>query len=105
SALAAGASAHAPVNVSNAKPFGKDGDGEQVVRLSAESVSVPVTEMTQQQKIAAALVRAGITNPMAWAAGGVATQDLAEVRAAVSIPAPKTATFDAGPEQPAANEI
>jgi hypothetical protein len=46
----------------------------EVVQLSAESTPVPATEMTQQQKIAAALMKAGITNPGAWAAAGVSPQ-------------------------------
>jgi hypothetical protein len=52
-----------------------DGNGsQQVVRLSGDSAAVPATEMTQQQKIAAALVKAGITSPLAWAAAGVSPQ-------------------------------
>ncbi|MGH9514501.1 MAG: GIDE domain-containing protein [Terriglobales bacterium] len=43
----------------------------EIVQLSGESTAVPTTEMTQQQKIAAALMKAGITNPGAWAAAGV----------------------------------
>ncbi len=43
----------------------------QVVRLSPDPGPTKVTEMTQQQKIAAALTKAGITNPAAWAAAGV----------------------------------
>jgi hypothetical protein len=51
-----------------------DGNGngsQQIVRLSGDSTPVPATEMTQQQKIAAALLKAGITSPLAWAAAGV----------------------------------
>jgi E3 ubiquitin ligase len=33
--------------------------------------ATPVTDLTQQQKITAALVKAGISNPAAWAAAGV----------------------------------
>ena len=39
---------------------------QQVIRLSTQSGGVAVAEMTQQQKIAAALMKAGITNPAAW---------------------------------------
>jgi len=40
---------------------------ETVIRLSSDSsIGVPATAMTQQQKIAAALVKAGISNPAAW---------------------------------------
>jgi hypothetical protein len=38
----------------------------QVVRLSEPETAVPATAMTQQQKIAAALSKAGIANPAAW---------------------------------------
>ena len=44
----------------------------EIVRLSPpESVTIKTSAMTQQQKIAAALVRAGIASPAAWAAAGV----------------------------------
>ena len=46
----------------------------QIVYLSGESSAVPATEMTQQQKIAAALVKAGISNPAAWAVAGISPQ-------------------------------
>jgi len=49
----------------------------QIVRLSGEMSTVPITEMTQQQKIAAALMKAGISNPAAWAVAGVKTQSAA----------------------------
>ena len=40
----------------------------QVVHLSSESAPTKAADMTQQQKIAAALMRAGIANPAAWTA-------------------------------------
>src|SRR5581483_9270310 len=43
----------------------------QVIRLSSPSLSAPAGEMTQQQKIAAALVKAGISSPGAWTAAGL----------------------------------
>ena len=43
----------------------------QVIRLSPEPGSTSAANMTQQQKIAAALAKAGISNPAAWAAAGV----------------------------------
>jgi hypothetical protein len=46
----------------------------QVLHLSGEPSAVPATEMTQQQKIAAALLKAGITNASAWAVAGVSPQ-------------------------------
>jgi E3 Ubiquitin ligase len=45
----------------------------EVIRLSPESAPLKATDMTQQQKIAAALLKAGISNPAAWTAAGVPT--------------------------------
>jgi hypothetical protein len=47
---------------------------QKVVRLSAGSGGIATAEMTQQQKIAAALLKAGISNPAAWSAAGVTSQ-------------------------------
>ncbi len=44
---------------------------QKVIRLSTLSASTASTEMSQQEKIAAAMMRAGITNPAAWAAAGL----------------------------------
>jgi E3 Ubiquitin ligase len=44
----------------------------EVVRLSGDSAPSPIAEMTQQQKLAAALTKAGIQKPEAWAAAGIA---------------------------------
>jgi len=46
-------------------------DTPHVIRLSESGATVPTVQMTQQQKIAAALMKAGISNPSAWAAAGV----------------------------------
>jgi hypothetical protein len=43
----------------------------EVVRVSPESAPRKTADMTQQQKISAALLRAGIASPAAWAAAGV----------------------------------
>jgi hypothetical protein len=49
-----------------------DGDAQpEVVRLSSETGALPATAMSQQQKIAAALMKAGVSNPAAWAVAGV----------------------------------
>ena len=45
----------------------------QVIRLSANNGPEKAVDMTQQQKIVAALLKAGITNPAAWAAAGAGT--------------------------------
>jgi hypothetical protein len=55
----------------------------EVVRLSTSFGSSRAGEMTQQEKIAAALMKAGITNPSAWQAAGIdplirATGDVAQ---------------------------
>jgi hypothetical protein len=42
----------------------------QVVRLSPEPAPTKAQDMSQQQKIAAAMLRAGIANPAAWATEG-----------------------------------
>jgi hypothetical protein len=43
----------------------------EVVRLPSTPGPTKTADMTQQQKVAAALLRAGISNPAAWAAAGV----------------------------------
>jgi len=53
-----------------------DGAHAEVIRLSTGSTSVKTAEMSQQQKIAAALLKAGITNPAAWSAAGLAAPSL-----------------------------
>jgi hypothetical protein len=44
-------------------------EGPEIIRLSGEATAVPAAEMTQQQKIAAALMRAGVNH----GAGGMVT--------------------------------
>ena len=43
----------------------------EIVRLSHQHDPLSPNQMSQQSRIAAALLRAGITNPAAWAAAGV----------------------------------
>ena len=43
----------------------------EVIRLSSPPAPTKSADMTQQQKIAAALLKAGISNPIAWSAAGV----------------------------------
>ena len=43
----------------------------QVIRLSEQSKTGNTLDMSQQQKIAAALMKAGISNPAAWSAAGL----------------------------------
>jgi len=75
----------------------------EIVHLSGESSAVPAIEMTQQQKIAAALMKAGITNPAAWnAAAAVGTASAATAaqpapaREEIAQPA-EISTFDLHP--------
>ena len=49
----------------------------QVIRLSSGSPPTTARQMSQQGKIAAALVRAGIAKPEAWSAAGVPYQHVA----------------------------
>jgi hypothetical protein len=58
----------------------------EVVRLPSGSSPMKSAEMTQQQKIAAALVKAGITSPAAWAVAGVPSESASGVEV-VSDPA------------------
>ncbi|HEX3741875.1 MAG TPA: hypothetical protein VHV29_19405 [Terriglobales bacterium] len=66
----------------------------QVVYLSNESAAVPAIEMTQQQKIAAALLKAGINSPAAWMAADVNQQ------AAVHGGSPGSSAVAISPETP-----
>jgi hypothetical protein len=49
----------------------------RVIRLSPDGAPLKATEMTQQQKIAAALARSGVASPAAWAAAGLTTSGAA----------------------------
>jgi hypothetical protein len=44
---------------------------QEVIRLSGENAPARAGDMTQQQKLAAAMTKAGIMNPAAWAAAGI----------------------------------
>ena len=66
-----------------------------VIRLSpVASVPAKISEMTQQQKVAAALLKAGISNPAAWAVAGLPATGGVQV---VADPAPAT-TSSSNPE-------
>jgi E3 Ubiquitin ligase len=59
-----------------------------VIRLSpVTSVPAKTSEMTQQQKVAAALLKAGISNPAAWTAAGLPATAGVQV---ITDPAPAT---------------
>jgi hypothetical protein len=53
------------------------GESTRVIRLSPDPDPVKAADMTQQQKIAAALIKAGINNPTAWATAGITPSALA----------------------------
>jgi len=75
----------------------------QVIRLSPDQAQPKTSEMTQQQKIAAALMKAGITSPAAWAAAGVTPNGAAsdvhgQTRPGVQVQAPEAIDgFDSHP--------
>ena len=49
----------------------------QLIHLSPEDAPTKAADMSQQQKVAAALLKAGISSPVAWAAAGVTPASLA----------------------------
>jgi len=67
-----------------------------VVRLSPNNSPARSADMTQQQKIAAALTKAGITNPAAWAAAGV-TNPAPVVTAATEVMSGNASANGVGP--------
>ncbi len=78
----------------------------RVIQLSPDTGPTKTADMTQQQKIAAALMKAGIANPAAWDAAGVTASALAASNdpngssngsAANSTTRPAPADFDPNP--------
>ncbi len=71
----------------------------EVIRLSPESASAKTADMTQQQKITAALLQAGISNPAAWSAAGVPPAGVApgslQVLANTEATAPRSQSYGA----------
>jgi len=51
---------------------------QHIVHLTTVAAPTRSSEMTQQQKIAAALTRAGIANPAAWSSSAPSSQATAE---------------------------
>jgi hypothetical protein len=49
----------------------------RVIHLSPDPAPLKATEMTQQQKIAAALLKSGVSSPAAWATAGFTTSGIA----------------------------
>jgi hypothetical protein len=56
---------------SNQTDAAPDAARHEVIRLSPKSAPTKLGDMTQQQKITAALLKAGIASPAAWTAAGV----------------------------------
>ena len=73
---------------------------QEIIRLSPDTKPANSSDMTQQGKIAAAMMKAGITNPAAWAAAGVQYPGVT-VNPAGSLSATATASveeFDMNPK-------
>ncbi|MGA7400123.1 MAG: hypothetical protein WCC99_08015 [Candidatus Sulfotelmatobacter sp.] len=68
----------------------------RVVRLSPDPSPTKASDMTQQQKVAAALMKAGIANPAAWSAAGVSPQVNPNDPSSANAPSP-TDGFDPHP--------
>jgi hypothetical protein len=64
-----------------------DHHSRQVIRLTPENATDAASEMTQQQKIAAALLKAGISNPATWSAAGMPVAGLANPAVVLADPA------------------
>ena len=71
----------------------------QVIRLSEPEGAVPATAMTQQQKIAAALSKAGIANPATWNSTAAGT------KAAKEKPANSSVAVETAPDAESQHEI
>ncbi len=63
----------------------------EVIRLSPESAPTKSAEMSQQQKISAALLKAGLASPAAWAAAGVRSAATATPGGVLVMPDPANA--------------
>jgi hypothetical protein len=105
----AGPSAHRIATAAISAKAMAAGDGAasaqpEIVHLSDGSASVPAIEMTQQQKIAAALMKAGISNPAAWAVAGVSPQAGVQIRPSVAAVAPTAEKSAAEEERGDTNE-
>jgi E3 ubiquitin ligase len=72
-----------------------DHQSRQVIRLTPENATDAASEMTQQKRIASALLKAGISNPAAWSAAGVPAAGMSDTgltNPAVQVLADSTAT-------------
>jgi hypothetical protein len=69
----------------------------EVVRLSGPDQPTHAAEMSQQAKIAAALVKAGITNPAAWSVAGMEGKMVSNASGAAAAPGMSSHDFDPHP--------
>lgn len=78
----------------------------QVVRLSLPPIAARSTEMTQQQKVAAALSRAGIANPAAWidSSADRADENSASRSTAIAEPPATPASLTSDPQSQPQNQ-
>jgi hypothetical protein len=65
--------------------------GHEVIRLSPEPGPAKSSDMSQQQKISAALLKAGLASPVAWAAAGVRSAAIATPGGVLVMPDPANA--------------
>lgn len=68
---------------------------QELIRLSSDSATLKTSEMTQQQKVAAALVKAGITSPAAWSVAGLSADSAVTVQTVANPPTANATTSDA----------
>lgn len=68
----------------------------EIVRLPSDPAPQKSSEMTQQQKVAAALIKAGITSPAAWSAAGLPSESASAVQV-ISNAASASPTDGGGP--------
>ena len=71
---------------------------QEVIRLSPATKPTKSIDMSQQAKISAALIKAGITNPAAWAVAGVEHSGIALDTEPKSDPDLAAADFDLNPK-------
>jgi len=74
--------------------FQSDTGSQQLMTVASEPAPATALDMTQQQRIVAALNKAGITSPAAWAAAGLGAAAAPTVAPATS---PDATGFDAHP--------
>jgi E3 Ubiquitin ligase len=82
--------------IQKTKPAGETELEPAVIRLSQPVGSVSATAMTQQQKIAAALSRAGISSPVSWGSDSTGTSAAASPAKAARTVETQTAVEDIG---------